>query len=1105
MIHRIAPSLRLAPLVVLIALAVFVPRLRAQVTGRNNLGTEFYVAFFPNEGGEVFNETLNTDDLYLTSRVPAHGEVDIPALGFYQTFTTVPGQITTIILPNGNNGSATVLLPESDDEKVVHGMAVHVTSDTPIAVFGMNHKKWSSDAFMALPVNVLGTEYRTMNFTTSEAQGDGDTPGEFVIVAVQDSTNVTITLRDVTSRGTRPNVPFTIRMNKGDVYMVQGDPGNGSDDLTGTLIESDQPIAVLSGHKRTEIPENATNVDGSSSRDLLVEQLPPVSAWGDSALVVPFATSQKPDLVRVVCAEDGTQISVNGTPVPGTYNAGDFYQITQLSGVTSIQASKPIEVGQYMHTSWGDYYSQRPPLAYGDPALALVFPVEQFDTSYTILSIVDAEAFTGNFVNIVADASAINTMRLDGQPMNPAEFSPIPNTRFDYAQHQLAQGTHNISGSKPFGVTVYALGPVDSYAYVGGTSLKTITPLKTVALSIDFGDRLLTNADTTPPYPHTATDAFDTTVYLQNVSEDTVNIYGFPRRIQDTDRFHVIAPACSPSAPHVIKPGATDSMTIEFWPHEVNRRMHTQITASTDHLRAYVVDVYGRGVEDVLGVFRDTNKVTTIDTIDFGTFTNTDAPADSMVYIGNAGTVPLTVTGIQVTGDPKFTTTGTIFNGGPVPPNFSIPTPPSGSARVGVEFNPFGSGNGTFTAQLTVRSSSSTHIVVLIGHVETITALAPQVTAIQWGTTLVCNDSVYQIPITNPNNLSVVITSALVVGDGTQSSDAGSFAVSTQTPDTIAPGATGTVEVHFEPTGRGKKTADVILSYNLPKNTNPDTIPVLGTGDKLTLELGAPVGLHEYALDPSFLVPIYARTDLTPFAPDGYHIHVFYDSEYLKLIDIVTKGTLTPPGYPALFPSTPPGHDTVYFAQASSETHSTTIPIIGGGPAASPAPYGPPLVYLRFQPELNGADPYTFTKGFPIRFDVVFDDAAVPYQCADHIYDSGFVQVDPACDTQYLITQPQFPSAMMLGLPQPNPAQNQVTVPYDVAMPNQMNSQDAATPVTIDVTDMDGTVVRTLVNAPTQPGYYTARLDASGLPNGVYLLRMSANGYQSEKKLVIQR
>lgn len=1058
----------------------------AQVTNRDNFGTEFYTAFGPNLGGD---DSHNKMELYFTSHVPAHGSVEVPALGFFQTFTTTPGQITTVRLPDGSNTNGTVELNERLDQQVTHGMAVHILSDSAIAVFGLNHKLFSSDAFMGLPINVLGTEYRTINYNSSSNGSFRDplTPGEFWIVAVHDSTNVTITLHDASSTGTQPGAPFTVRLNQGDVYLVQG-MGVLSNDLTGSLIESDYPVAVFSGHKRTEMPVGATNGDGTPSRDHLVEQLPPVSAWGDSALVVPYATSALPDLVRAVCAEDGTQISVNGVPVPGTFNAGDFYEIPQLQGVTSIQASKPIEVGQYMHTSQGGTNDGK---AYGDPALAMVYPVEQFDTSYTILSIVDASSFTGNFVNIVADASSINTMMLDGQPMNPAEFQPIANTRFDYAQHRLAQGTHNIYGAKPFGVTIYGLGPVDSYAYTGGTSLKTITPLKTVGLIIDFGDRVL---GTAPGY----TGTFDTVVSLTNVSEDNVNIYSFPKRISDTDRFDATPGTLSqPRAlPINIPPLTTDSFTVSFHPHEINRRMHTQITANTDHLRAYVVDVYGRGVQDNMGVFRDTNKVYSIDTIDFGTFDISDVVgADSEAYVGNAGSAAMQLSNVQITGVfSNFTLTGISWGGGPVTLPLSIPEPPSGAARIGLHFAPAGLANGTYVDSLIITSTSSIHKVILIGHLETITALSPSVANVVWGPTLVCNDSFFNIPVRNPNDLPVTLNASI---DGMNATD---FALSTKMPLVIPAGQTANVQVHFLPTGRGVKNAEAIFSFDLPKNAAPDTIPLSGMGDKRVLELAAQQNVHAYALDNFFLVPIFAKTDLTPFAADGYEIHVHYDSVHIRLIDVVTNGTLTPQGYPAIFASNPPGRDTIVFQQGGEGFGISATPISGGGPGSTGAtaqfPNGLPLIYLKFQPILAGADPQTFQEGFPINYDVIFNDAIIASACVDHIYDSGYAQVDPSCGTQYLETQPAFPSAMMLGTPTPNPSNAAVSVPYDVATQGQ---------VTIEAVDAQGTIVSTLVSDQKQPGYYTATLDANALPSGSYLLRMSANGYQSAKKFVIQR
>ncbi len=1099
--RRVLPFI--ASLAVVAMHCAVIGTLYAQSAKFDNFGIEFYVAYGPNLGGEQPPyETQNTMDLYITSHVPANGSVEVPALGFFQTFTTTPGQITTITLPNGDTGTQTVELQESMDEQVIQGMAVHITSDSEIAVFGINHKKYSSDSYMGLPINVLGTEYRTLNYNSSSVGGFGNqlTPGEFWIVAVNDSTNVTITLKDVSSLGTQANAPQTIQLNKGDIYLIEGGEGSTTNDLTGSLIESDQPIAVFSGHRRTEMPRGAVNTDGSPSRDHLVEQLPPVSAWGDSALVVPYSTSVEPDLVRAVCAEDSTQISVNGVPVAKTFNAGDFYEITKLAGVTSIQATKPIEVGQYMHTSYGSIDAQPP--AYGDPALALVFPVEQFQSSYTIISIVDSNAFTGNFVNIVADASSIGSMTIDGTPINPSEFKPIPNTRFEYAQHRLVQGTHNLAGTLPFGVTVYALGNVDSYAHPGGTLLKTITPLQTVGLSIDFGDRLLG-----PPPGYAGT--FDTTVILKNISEDTVNIYSFPKRIQDTDRFNVdsttdgLVPPLGNGLPLTIVPLATDVFRIQFNPHEVNRRMHTQITANTDHLRAYVVDVYGRGVQDNMGIFADTNKTITIDTLDFGTFQKSDPVGDSEVYVGNAGSAVMNVNAVSITSPSViFSETGISYQGATVTLPFAIAEPPSGSARINVQFSPTGLANGLYSDSLIITSATSTHIVVLIGHIETITALQPGVDSVTWGSTLVCDNAVFSIPISNDsNNVPITLTSARIIGV-----NASDFALSTKTPLVIPAGKTDTVQVNFLPSAGGPRAAQAIFNFNLPRlgdGSGPsDTVNLSGTGDKPTLEFAANPNVHAYVLDNYFLMPIYARTDLTPYAADGYHIYIQYDSVNLKLLDVITAGTLTPSGYLSIQSSNPPGRDTINFGQGGEGSKNAATLIGGGGPTDDT-----PLVYLKFQPVMSGANdpadanPLTFEKGFPINFSLIFDDAVIPYQCADHVFDSGYAVVGPVCDTQFIEQQPAIPDAMMLGTPMPNPANVPATVQYDVASVGN----NPTTLVTIDLVNAEGNIITTLVNEPKQPGYYSATINAANLPSGLYFLRMSAANYQRIRNLVIQK
>lgn len=1040
---------------------------------RDNLGTEFYVAFAANEGGEQEPTGRTLMALYITSRVPAHGTVEIPALRFVKSFVTTPGKINTIVLPSGNNNGATVEI--TDDEQIVKGMAVHITSDSEVAVFGMNHKLYSSDAFMALPVDVLGTEYRAMCYNTSELGHGHTNPGEFWFIAVEDSTNVTITLRDMSAAGLPPNSPRTLRMNRGDVYMVQG-TADGANDLTGSLIESDHPLAVFSGHMRTQIAHRSVAKNNIASRDHLVEQLPPVSAWGDSALVVPFATSERPDLVRIISAEDNNDVVVNGAPIGRTLNAGDFWEITQLPGVTSIQASKPIMVGQFAHTSWGALGDPVDP-AYGDPALALVFPVEQFTTSYTIISIEDQSSFSGNFVNIVAETDALASMKIDGRPIDPTEFKPIPGSRYSYAQHVVEQGTHHLTGDKPFGITIYGLGSVDSYAYTGGSLLKTITPLKTIGLAIDFGDRVL-NAD--------LSGTFDSVVTLQNISTDTINIYGFPRRIQDTSKFHVIDPLPT----YTLYPGQRGQMTIEFEPRELNRRMHTQITAKTDHLRAYVVDVYGRGVSDDLGLFREALKVKPIDTLDFGIFDPADPQSDSAFFIGNAGLGDLDVRQVVLSGTDAvdFRLGAVALGDQSVSVPFAIPKAPSPAARQVVSFVP-SAPNGVRLARVDVTTATGrSHTVILKATVLRVEPLAVPST-IHYDSTLVCEASTSDIVLRNPNPVAVTLLDARMIGG-----DAPDFSIGRLMPITIASGAEEHLPIVFQPSWDASastvRRASCALEFDLPKTHTRDTIPVDGAAAKREIKWHSTQSGTVYSSN-EFTIPIYAATDLTPYAPLGYRLRLSYDSTHLEFIDLVTHGTLTPTGAGYGTFVSHRGRDTITYNQKDDNS-----PLTGGGPLEKK-----PLIYLKFRSHAEGEDPQTYSERFPVHYVIDLLSPRIPATCAERIITDGAVEIVSVCSPTHLGEKSAIPGQMWLGATYPNPFNPEAQFEYDVA-PDADDPNSNAT-VRIDLVSEQGTLVKRLVDGPVPPGYYTVKLSGQDLSPGSYFIRMTAGSYERLRKVAL--
>ena len=103
----------------------------------------------------------------------------------------------------------------------------------------------------------------------------------------------------------------------------------------------------------------------------------------------------------------------------------------------------------------------------GDPAMALAVGKEQYRNSYLFHTPTN---YTTSYVNIVAPTGT--TITLDGAPVST--FTVIGNSGFGLARVALNNaggGNHNISGSQPFGITVYGYGDYTSYWYAGGLNL----------------------------------------------------------------------------------------------------------------------------------------------------------------------------------------------------------------------------------------------------------------------------------------------------------------------------------------------------------------------------------------------------------------------------------------------------------------------------------------------------------------------------------------------------------------------------------------------------------------------------------------------------------
>jgi hypothetical protein len=417
-------------------------------SGKDSKGTDFWVTFPENLGGNA--------NLYISGEENTSGNISISGISYNQNFNVTVGNITTISLPTS------VFLTNSG---TINNNGIHITSNKEITVYGMNSRPYTSDAYLGLPTDALGTEYYVMTYTGLSSYGS-----QIGIVSTENATSVNFNLK-TTVGSYIAGTTYTIFLNSGQTFYLKA-PSNT--DLTGSEITSNKPIAVFSGNQCANVPVNR------GACDHLVEQMTPTSGWGKNFVTVPLKT-RSGDTFRFLAGTNGTQISVNGSVV-ANLNQGQFYEYIYNTSL-NITSNEPILVAQYSNGSSYDG-------ANADPAMILISPFEQFLGAYTINT--PSSGFAYNFVNIVASVSAIGNIQLDGNLINPGLFIQIGTTDFYGAQVDLTIGTHTLtSNGLPFGAIVYGFNNYDSYGYPAGASYSPIATVSTVEITPKTGNSIV--------------------------------------------------------------------------------------------------------------------------------------------------------------------------------------------------------------------------------------------------------------------------------------------------------------------------------------------------------------------------------------------------------------------------------------------------------------------------------------------------------------------------------------------------------------------------------------------------------------------------------------
>ena len=464
-----------------------------------NAGTEFWTAYMDHVDGA--GNYASQMVLYITSSVNTSGTVTIADNSFTQAFSVTANQVSTVTIP------ASAFL---GDNQGVSLKGIHITSLKPVAIYAHIFAQSVSGATLLLPVNAMGKDYYSINYTqiSNSLTEDGEKKpsySDFAVIATENNTTVEITPSADMLYGGPAGVPFKITLQKGQVFQ-----GLSNTDLTGTRIRSISStgssctkIAVFSGSSKIQISCNAM----ATTSDNLFQQVYPTASWGKNYITAPLS-KRNYDIFRVILTNPNTNLKVNGAQIPGFEFINNIYYEFTSTAPNVISADQPIQVVQYAVTQGSTLDCNKFDNGdIGDPEMIYLTPIEQTIDQVTLYSTSNFQIFE-NFINVIIKTAAVKTFTLDGAPYTT--FKPIQSDpTYSYAQISVYSGTHNIKASDGFNAIAYGFGDRESYGYAAGTNLQDLTEY--IALDNPVTDTIQSNGCSGVNYKVQVTLPYQTT------------------------------------------------------------------------------------------------------------------------------------------------------------------------------------------------------------------------------------------------------------------------------------------------------------------------------------------------------------------------------------------------------------------------------------------------------------------------------------------------------------------------------------------------------------------------------------------------------------------
>jgi hypothetical protein len=475
----------------------------------SNVGCEFWAVDLPNERGldklgfkeaaaepwgvVLSNAGVGTAQVTIERNNAAPGQP--LALETVHTATIAAGELQVAALPRAEVTGWTPATadPPGPPGSFLTSNGFRITSTAPLVVYQFNNftNNYSNDASLLMPRNGLGSLYRVLGHPTANPISFGGVAGipdrtSVTIVGVSANTTVKVIVGTTTVADGNGLIPplakggsFTITIGPFDVVNVSSDGIPG--DMTGTIVESSQPVAVFSSGERIGAPyldpppppPPGFDPQSNCCTDHFEEQMFPVTSLGRQFVISrsPVRSTggyAEPDVLRFLGVAAPAQVKTNLPPPFDDFSLlpGELKE-TWTDRDIVVDSSEPITIGQIL-VSAGFTTSNL-----GDPSLTIFPAIEQYRNEYQFLI---PPSWSSNHFVIAAKKGG--SYVLDGQPLpGSCLIAPAGNLGgddYEAIRCQVGEGTHRVSGNGAFGLTVYGWGNVGSYAFAGGADVKPI-------------------------------------------------------------------------------------------------------------------------------------------------------------------------------------------------------------------------------------------------------------------------------------------------------------------------------------------------------------------------------------------------------------------------------------------------------------------------------------------------------------------------------------------------------------------------------------------------------------------------------------------------------